>query len=568
MMATAMQIPSMLQQALGDGRVIPFVGVGVSRAVVRRDDHKAPLFPSWWELLDRGARSIEAERPRDALLVRTLLDGDEPEYLEAARRLRAAMPGRLWSDLLKQQIDPRRQHVHNPSLALARAVWDLGSQLVITTNYDRVLDWACPERDDLVRLVNDAPAELAEIIRGPRDRATRPTVWYLHGHIDNVDSLVLTPDGYQALYASEEFEHRYRAALAAIEGCMATHTLLFVGFSMADEYVGTTLRAVFERFAGYAGTHYALLPAREVAAVKRQQLPVTPLAFDDFAALPEILRELGRQSAITAGVTEATGTTKAVDRNGASAPGDDSPEDENPFGAVLPILTPERFIGRANELGHIHRLLKNGWLALTGGPKIGKTSLLYRLAHTWQGGPVLGPVDLQSLDDFADFCHHVADELNLAGEDWRTVRKALRKHGPLLLLLDEVDCGPGRCLDGEHLGRLRSLVNDNPELRVVTAARKPVKQAFPDTGTGSPAYNYLQPYDLGEFSDADAKALLAHPWAPHAQSFTESQIAELLDHAGRHPFWLQRAAHHRYANLRNAGVDWRTAWQRDRDHMQ
>jgi len=44
-----------------------------------------------------------------------------------------------------------RSQVADGSLELARAVWRLGSRLVVTTNYDKVLQWACPEecRDDL-----------------------------------------------------------------------------------------------------------------------------------------------------------------------------------------------------------------------------------------------------------------------------------------------------------------------------------------------------------------------------------------------------------------------------------
>ena len=102
-----------------------------------------PLFPSWRVLLTHAAERLEKEQKLPyATLVNSLISIDMPDYLEAARRARDGL-GPIWFDFLKGELDHPRARVNDQSLSLARATWALGSRLLITTNYDRVLRWAC-----------------------------------------------------------------------------------------------------------------------------------------------------------------------------------------------------------------------------------------------------------------------------------------------------------------------------------------------------------------------------------------------------------------------------------------
>ena len=79
-----MTIPRALRERLRAGRVIPFAGAGVSMAV-RRDGDGA-LFPSWRQLLVRGADRLEEEgKPRDATLAIRYEIADLRELLEILR---------------------------------------------------------------------------------------------------------------------------------------------------------------------------------------------------------------------------------------------------------------------------------------------------------------------------------------------------------------------------------------------------------------------------------------------------------------------------------------------------
>lgn len=95
------------------------------------------------------------------------------EYLDAAKVARDAR-GALWFDFLKAQFDPPAERVRPASLDVARAVWRLGSPLLVTTNYDRVLRWASLQERDLRHWTVSDRVNLVEIHRGRRPSGVSP----------------------------------------------------------------------------------------------------------------------------------------------------------------------------------------------------------------------------------------------------------------------------------------------------------------------------------------------------------------------------------------------------------
>ncbi|MCG3114043.1 MAG: tetratricopeptide repeat protein, partial [Candidatus Manganitrophus sp. SB1] len=277
-----MQIPETLKERLSSGNVIPFIGSGVSMAV-RNAKTGNQLFPSWKELLWRAAIRLEQEgKTKDATLVRSLLEIDPPDYLEAASRARQSLKA-VWFEFLKKELDHPREMVEDKSLELARCIWGLGSRLLITTNYDRILNWTCPEQHNLCIWDVEAPAEqIAALREGPR-QIKRPSVWHLHGHIDNVTNLILTPDGYKLLYPETNgVNTQYQAAIETLRAFLAPRTFLFIGFSLDDSYFGAQLKLIDTIFKGTTGPHYVL--AREVdrERIKALGIPLEILTVPDF----------------------------------------------------------------------------------------------------------------------------------------------------------------------------------------------------------------------------------------------------------------------------------------------
>jgi tetratricopeptide (TPR) repeat protein len=284
-----MHIPATLRERLLARRVVPFVGAGVSMAV-RHVSTGRPLFSGWKELLRHAAELLKEEgKEKEAHLVHALLETDPADFLYAARRARDGL-GPVWFNLLKKEFDHPRDHADESTLALARTVWKLGSDLVITTNYDRVLEWTSPSDPAIWNI--QAPVEQVRLLQGKLDRRT---VWHLHGIVDDVANIILTPDGYDLLYpADTPAQARYVAALDVLRAQITSHTFLFIGFSLDDERFVSELRRNLEVFSGAAGPHYALVAEASLERLRTLGLAVEPLTFAGYGApLVHAVEQLG-----------------------------------------------------------------------------------------------------------------------------------------------------------------------------------------------------------------------------------------------------------------------------------
>jgi hypothetical protein len=288
--------PESLTRSLQSGTVIPFVGAGVSRSVMSNpmgSEIRRNLFPSWRELIFRAADRLKREnKEAEAALVGALLGVSPPRYLDAASEAQRGL-GPRWAEFLKTVLDPPFRQADAESLRLARAVWALNSKLVITTNYDHVLRWSCPTPADCAEWDVQAPAEFAGLMR---DGITKPTVWHLHGCIDNAAGIILTPDGYNRLYGSDSSRSgQFEAALRTLQSLLMSRTLLFLGFSFDDEHFAAQIQWLDETFEGCAGPHYLLVQRRELEGLKPQirSLPIELLTFEEFGEpLTQTVEEL------------------------------------------------------------------------------------------------------------------------------------------------------------------------------------------------------------------------------------------------------------------------------------
>ncbi|HEX3183499.1 MAG TPA: SIR2 family protein, partial [Pyrinomonadaceae bacterium] len=275
-----MPIPQSLQDRLRKHQIVPFVGAGVSMNVVDRDSHQ-PVFPGWRQLLNGAADRLEKElKPAEAGVVRAILRLPRPDFLYAAQQAREALVG-VWFEFLRDALDVRYERIDKPSLELARSIWRLGSNLVITTNYDKVLSWASPQERDLQSWDIEAPVQQALLLRG---ELRRPVIWHLHGEISNPSGMILSRDGYDLLYPANDRaarEAHYDAALATLRQLAIAKSFLFVGFSLDDAHLGYQLKSVHEMYKG-AGQHFALVPERDAERIRNLNMGIEPIIFEDF----------------------------------------------------------------------------------------------------------------------------------------------------------------------------------------------------------------------------------------------------------------------------------------------
>jgi hypothetical protein len=419
-MNSEMTIPGTLVRRLREKKVIPFVGAGVSMAVRRRASTD-PLFPSWGDLFRRAAERLRAENKEShANVVSSLIEMGKPEdYLDAARRTLDGL-GPNWYDFLREQFDHSRDDVDDESLELARLIWRLGCNVIVTTNYDKVLHWACPCRDDLAVWDIEAPAEQIALLRG---ELNRPVVWHLHGHVGNLANVILTPDGYNRLYLHEvRSDVPYKAALETLRHQLVSYSFLFIGFSFNDAHFSTQLRQLEQIYKDAAGPHYVLLTKTEADRFGRTGYPgIEPIRYDDHG--PPLLHKI-RELITAAGAANpaspgATPTPPKLSAVAVRVP---------PFhyGSVVPL---DYFIDRESELEMAREFIatRQSFL-IVGHRRAGKSSFGQKLIHSVmadgasKGVPVLGSyLDLQQYSalDVDRFLAHTL--LNLIGEVARQV---------------------------------------------------------------------------------------------------------------------------------------------------
>lgn len=165
----------------------------------------------------------------------------------------------MWFDQLKKAFDKKKSEAAPDSLALPKAIWGLNSNLIITTNFDKVLEWSCPDKDDLVSWDIESKKEFTDFLQKEVDK---PTLWHLHGKIDNTSELIITPDGYHKLYPKnneESVKVKYEAALKTFRNVLQSYSLLFIGFSMDDDFVRNQVKLISETFDNSTGPHYILV---------------------------------------------------------------------------------------------------------------------------------------------------------------------------------------------------------------------------------------------------------------------------------------------------------------------
>jgi hypothetical protein len=136
---------------------------------------------------------------------------------------------------------------------------DLNLPIYITTNYDSFMFHALknrgkePQREfcqwnDLVGLI-----EPSVLDSGFNPTSATPLVYHLHGHYEVPQSMVLTEDDYLAFLVRLSKDEDDRLLPADIRIALATTSLLFVGYSLADWSFRVLFRGLIGSMGGTLG---------------------------------------------------------------------------------------------------------------------------------------------------------------------------------------------------------------------------------------------------------------------------------------------------------------------------
>jgi tetratricopeptide (TPR) repeat protein len=427
-----MEFSQKLEESLKHGKVIPFIGAGVSMTVLAQSGE--PLFPSWKALLMEAAARLEEDGKTDHVgIIRGKVNTNR--LLAAAEEAQLAL-GSNWHNFLKSQFDKTIDEAQDASLELARLAWRLGSDLVVTTNYDNVLHWACPRAHDVDKWNIEAAVEQCNLLR---DGIKKPTIWHLHGHIGDSANIILTPDSYQRLYA-DSTKKRYEAAIQTLRHQLASRSFLFIGFSLADEDFTNQLQMLEEIYQGAAGPHYVLLPEAQRGLFKSPTPAIEPVFFQDFGE--PLLDCLRHMTNIADSAVKPVPVTAAV--------ADYSPD--KPVFYVPFRPKGEQMVGRRDALAEVRHQLCDGkrtsigqTAAFQGLGGLGKTQLAVEYAHAYQDEYPNGVIWINADQDITAQLIKLAEDARwvspLSDQPFKiqTALRRLRETSDCLIVFDNLE---------------------------------------------------------------------------------------------------------------------------------
>lgn len=125
-----------LKRLISENKVIPFVGAGVSKDVKYKNGEKA--FVNWKELLEILNVKVSEEPTKN--YIKHCIDTKKVDYLQIADMIEEELTPTEFNKALKKIFDIDFNDVDTSTLELAKTIWELDCKLIITTNYDKVLE--------------------------------------------------------------------------------------------------------------------------------------------------------------------------------------------------------------------------------------------------------------------------------------------------------------------------------------------------------------------------------------------------------------------------------------------
>ncbi|WP_437762837.1 SIR2 family protein [Sorangium sp. So ce764] len=225
------EILEQLRERYTSGNLIVFAGAGVSAAAG---------MPTWKQLAEK-LRDRARRRSADPAVIDEI-----QQYISSNQLINALSAARLalgpqdfnWT--VDKELDDTGRDV--PELARAIAALKPKLKAVLTTNIDRFLERAFQGEWRMV----DRPAGDVAMDRG--------FILKLHGTLRAWDTWVFSREQYdRAIFGSPLLQDAFGALYR-------THSIVFVGFGLADDNIDQTLARVRALSGGQPPVHFALLP--------------------------------------------------------------------------------------------------------------------------------------------------------------------------------------------------------------------------------------------------------------------------------------------------------------------
>ena len=219
--------PDELRKRYREGRLIPFVGAGISRGVTWRQGSDEKSGPDWSELVNEASRQLGFQEPR---LLRCR--GTDLQILEYFGLMNGGEFSKLTNWLVRNMNPPddaiKNSRIHQELASLSKC------RLIYTTNYD----------DFIERSFRLHGRDCVEVVREEHMRASRAEceIIKFHGSWNHPAEMVISESDYEErLKLKTCLDHRLR-------GDLLGNAVLFIGYSFRDPNISYLFRLMKDDF--------------------------------------------------------------------------------------------------------------------------------------------------------------------------------------------------------------------------------------------------------------------------------------------------------------------------------
>ena len=226
---------------LAKRKAVLFIGAGASKWA---KPTSGGSFKGWSEFLDAATKKVQSQSIKKLIRSR-LVVGD---FLIASELLKKNL-GEEWPRLLSQEFQQAAA-----TSRLHDALIKLGQRVVITTNFDKLLEtaWADSQPGRYPTVISKMDEKVFRLFRDDD-----PYLIKLHGSIDEPEEIVFDKTSYQRTAYANQF---YRDLIGTL---LLTHTFIFIGFSMEDPAISLVVESHAFRFSS-TRPHYIFMPGKAV----------------------------------------------------------------------------------------------------------------------------------------------------------------------------------------------------------------------------------------------------------------------------------------------------------------
>lgn len=270
-----------LIEDLAAKRVILFIGSGVSASGVTRSGSR---IKQWRSFLEYAATQLIDEECKQ--LVNQYLDDNN--YLFAAEVIKNSLPSTDWATLIQDEFG----QIADPS-DLHRAIVSLDQRIVVTTNFDKLLEnaWADSSAGltHFPQVITKLDNSTFRIMRENRSYLVK-----LHGTVDDPESIIFT----QSDYTRDAYVNW--AYSSFIEILLTTYTVLFIGFSMNDPALSRLVEMHAQKYP-HCRPHYIFTSGPSNSTIKNMNRRLRRLYVMEYSSdnhhyqLVEYIKELAVQ---------------------------------------------------------------------------------------------------------------------------------------------------------------------------------------------------------------------------------------------------------------------------------